>query len=93
VAFEEVALRHGDYALCMTAVVVRNDSLRVGVGSVVDRPTLLEVDAARPGESAAAQIEPTDGLHASARYLRRLVAVLVDRAVNAARAAAPEAGP
>jgi CO/xanthine dehydrogenase FAD-binding subunit len=93
VAFEEVALRHGDYALCMTAVVVRNDSLRVGVGSVVDRPTLLEVDAARPGESAAAQIEPADGLHASARYLRRLVAVLVDRAVNAARAAAPEAGP
>ncbi len=93
VAFEEVALRHGDYALCMAAAVVRNGQLRVGVGSVVDRPTLLEVDPDRPGASAAAQVEASDGLHASARYLRRLVAVLVDRAVNAARAAAPEAGP
>ena len=93
VAFEEVALRHGDYALCMAAAVVQNGHLRVGVGSVVDRPTLLEIDPEHPGESAAEQVEPAGGLHASAGYLRRLVAVVVERAVNAARAASPEAGP
>ena len=93
VAFEEVAQRHGDYALCMAAAVVRNGDLRLGVGSVVGRPTLLDVDPARPGASAAEQVAPSDGLHASARYLRRLVAVLVDRVVTAARAAEPEAGP
>jgi 2-furoyl-CoA dehydrogenase FAD binding subunit len=85
VAFEELAQRRGDYGLCMAAAVAANGGLRIGVGSVVDRPTLLDVDPERPGESAAAQIEPADGLHASAAYLRRLVAVLVDRVVIQAR--------
>ena len=84
VAFEEVALRHGDYALCMAAAAVRNGRVRVGIGSVVERPTLLEVDPERPGESAAEHVEPADGLHATGRYLRHLVAVLVDRVVRAA---------
>jgi 2-furoyl-CoA dehydrogenase FAD binding subunit len=88
VSFDEVALRHGDYALCMAAAVVRNGIVRVGVGSVIDRPTLLDVDPDRPGESAAEQVSPYDGLHASARYLRRLTAVLVDRVVRGAREAA-----
>jgi 2-furoyl-CoA dehydrogenase FAD binding subunit len=82
VAFDEFALRRGDYALCMAAAVVRNGSIRIGVGSVVDRPTLLELDRERPGESAAEQVEPAETLHASARYLRRLVAVLVERVVR-----------
>lgn len=86
VAFEELAQRHGDYALCMAACVAANGDLRVGVGSVVDRPTLLQVDPERPGESAAEQVETYDGPHASARYLRNLVRVLVDRAVTRARA-------
>jgi CO/xanthine dehydrogenase FAD-binding subunit len=93
VHFEELALRHGDFALCMAAVAVRNGELRVGVGSVVDRPTLLEVDPERPGASAAEQVDPAETLHASSTYLRRLTEVLVDRAVTAALAAAPEAGP
>jgi CO/xanthine dehydrogenase FAD-binding subunit len=93
VAFEEFALRHGDFALGMAAAVVRNGELRVGVGSVVDRPRLLEVDPEHPGASAAEQVEPAETLHASARYLRRLTAVLVDRAFSAARAAASTPGP
>ncbi len=88
VAFEELAQRRGDYALCMAAAVVRDGELRVGIGSVVDRPTLLGVDPDRPGASAAEQVEPYDGLHASAEYLRHLVRVLVDRAVAVARARA-----
>jgi CO/xanthine dehydrogenase FAD-binding subunit len=84
-AFEELAQRRGDYALAMAAACVRGEELRVAVGSVVDRPTLLEVDPDYPGDSAAAQVEPWGSLHASPAYLRQLVRVLVDRAVARAR--------
>jgi CO/xanthine dehydrogenase FAD-binding subunit len=80
-AFEEFALRRGDFALCMTAAVSGPGGLRVVLGSVVGRPTVLEVDPGAPGESAAAQLQPFDSLHASGAYLRNLVRVLVDRAV------------
>jgi 2-furoyl-CoA dehydrogenase FAD binding subunit len=87
-AFEELAQRHGDFALCMAAAAARGNELCVGVGSVVDRPVLLEVDPERPGESAAAQVEPFGNMHASPTYLRQLVRVLVERAVERARARA-----
>jgi 2-furoyl-CoA dehydrogenase FAD binding subunit len=89
-AFEELSQRHGDFALCMVAVAARGDELRVGVGSVSDRPLLVEVDGDHPGESAAAQVEPFGNLHASSSYLRQLVRVLVDRAVSRARARSHE---
>jgi CO/xanthine dehydrogenase FAD-binding subunit len=85
IGFCEVAQRRGDYALCMAGAVARGDELRVVVGSVVDRPTPLEVDPERPGESAAAQVEPWGTVHASGAYLRHLVRVVVDRAVAQAR--------
>jgi 2-furoyl-CoA dehydrogenase FAD binding subunit len=84
-AFQELSQRRGDYALCMAAAAASETELRVAVGSVVDRPTLLEVDPERPGESAAALVEPWGGLHASPEYLRHLVRVLVDRAARLAR--------
>jgi CO/xanthine dehydrogenase FAD-binding subunit len=84
-AFEELAQRGGDFALCMAAARVRGDELRVVVGSVVDRPTVLEVDPERPGESAASQVEPWGSIHASPAYLKQLVRVLVDRAVERAK--------
>ncbi|HEX3453788.1 MAG TPA: FAD binding domain-containing protein [Gaiellaceae bacterium] len=84
-AFCELAQRHGDFALCAAAAVARGDELRVAVGAVVERPTVLEVDPDAPGESAAAQVEPYGNLHASAAYLRNLVRVLVDRAAARAR--------
>jgi CO/xanthine dehydrogenase FAD-binding subunit len=92
-AFEEFAQRRGDFALCMAAAGVRIEGgrvaeSRVGVGSVVDRPTLLAVDPERAGESAAAQLDPLGNLHASADYLRHLARVLVDRAVARAAEAA-----
>lgn len=85
-AFAEVAQRHGDFGLCMAAAAVRDGELRVAVGSVLERPVLVEVDHERPGESAAAAIEPWGNLHASPQYLKHLVHVLVDRAVGTARA-------
>jgi 2-furoyl-CoA dehydrogenase FAD binding subunit len=87
-AFEELAQRGGDYALCMAAARVRGDEIRVVVGSVTPTPTVAEVDPQRPGESAAEQVEPWGSIHASPEYLRHLVRVLVDRAVVRARARA-----
>jgi aerobic carbon-monoxide dehydrogenase medium subunit len=96
VAFEEFALRHGDFALAMCACSVRVEDgvvreARVGVGSVVDRPTLLELglDGAEPtaetaGEAAAHAarlVDPPGNLHASAEYLRHLTGVVVERAL------------
>jgi 2-furoyl-CoA dehydrogenase FAD binding subunit len=84
-AVEELAQRGGDFALCAVAAHVRGDELRVVVGAVTDRPTVVDVDPDRPGESAAAQVEPWGSIHASPRYLTQLVRVLVDRAVARAR--------
>jgi CO/xanthine dehydrogenase FAD-binding subunit len=84
-AFEELSQRHGDFALCMVAVASRGAELRVGLGSVAERPLLIEVDPDQPGASAAARVKPFGNLHASAAYLRQLVRVLVDRAVARAR--------
>ena len=84
-AFEELAQRGGDFALCMAAARVRGAELRVVVGAVTPRPTVLDVDPDRPGESAADQVEPWGSMHASPAYLKQLVRVLVDRAVARAR--------
>ena len=87
-AFEELALRGGDYALCMAAARVRGEELRVVVGGVTPMPTVLEVDPDYPGESAAEQVNPWGSIHATPAYLRQLVRVLVDRAVRRARGVA-----
>jgi CO/xanthine dehydrogenase FAD-binding subunit len=91
-SFCELAQRHGDYALCTAAAAAppHGGKLRVALGAVTDRPTLLEVDPDDPGRSAAAQVEPWATVHASPGYLRHLVRVLVDRVVALAteRAAA-----
>jgi CO/xanthine dehydrogenase FAD-binding subunit len=84
-AFAELAQRGGDFALCMAAARVHGDELRVVVGAVTPTPTVLVVDPATPGASAAEQVEPWASVHASPDYLRQLVRVLVDRVVARAR--------
>jgi len=88
-AFEELAQKRGDFALAMAACALRVENgriadARVGVGSVVERPTLLETDLVggvpAPGLFHAA-VEPFGSVHASAAYLRHLTSVLVERAV------------
>ena len=98
-AFEEFALRHGDFALATAACVLRVEDgrlvdARVVIGAVTDRPQLLQLaepDAAEAARAAAAAVDPPPNLHASPEYRRRLVAVLVERAVTRAlaRAGAP----
>jgi len=94
IAFEELAQRHGDFALSLAACSVRVEDgtvaeARVGVGAVADRPTLLELElegapataetAREAGAKAAAAVDPPGNLHASAAYLAHLTGVLVER--------------
>jgi CO/xanthine dehydrogenase FAD-binding subunit len=81
-AFEEFALRHGDFALATVACVLGAERTRIAIGAVTDRPRLLESED--PGAAAAA-VDPPPNLHASPEYRRRLVAALVERAVKRAR--------
>jgi len=95
-AFEELAHRHGDFALSMAACALRVEAgrvadARVGVGSVVERPTLLDIElsgeavtadlAREVAQRVAGTLEPFDTVHASAAYQRHLTGVLVERAL------------
>jgi carbon-monoxide dehydrogenase medium subunit len=90
VAFEEIARRHGDYALVGAAALVDGDSVRVGFLSVSDVPTVVDLTGVADqdlGEAALAQLEPADDIHATAAYRRQLVRVLTSRVVRSAREA------
>jgi carbon-monoxide dehydrogenase medium subunit len=100
VGFDEVARRHGDYALVGVGAVVQVDgdavaSARVGYLSVSDVPTVVDVTDALGGEVSASstdaagelalqQLDPADDLHASAAYRAQLVRVLTARVLGAA---------
>jgi carbon-monoxide dehydrogenase medium subunit len=103
-ALEEFAPRHGDFALASAACVLRVEDGRVAearlaVGSVTDRPELVDAaalvgravdaEAARSvGAAVSASLDPPPNLHGSPEYRRRLVEVLVERAVRRAWTAA-----
>jgi CO/xanthine dehydrogenase FAD-binding subunit len=93
VAFEELALRAGDFALAMVAV----NGTRVVVGAVTGAPALLEevgrlLGEGEPGDALAAEagalaaslVDPPGHLHAAAGYLEHLTGVLVERALRRA---------
>ncbi|MEI5672438.1 MULTISPECIES: FAD binding domain-containing protein [unclassified Nocardioides] len=87
VAFEEVARRHGDYALCGVAAVADGDTIRAGFVSVSDVPTVVDltgVPAGERGEAALAQLDPQADIHATAAYRSQLVRVLTERVVESA---------
>jgi CO/xanthine dehydrogenase FAD-binding subunit len=100
VGFEEIARRHGDYALVGVGAVVRVDgdavvSARAGYLSVSDVPTVVDVTSALGGgisdeslaaaaELALGELDPADDLHATAAYRGQLVRVLTTRVLGAA---------
>jgi 2-furoyl-CoA dehydrogenase FAD binding subunit len=100
VGFGEIARRHGDYALCGVAAVVRVEgdavvSARAGYLSVADVPTVVDLGAlladgvsdsslAAAGEEALGHLDPGDDIHATAAYRSRLVRVLTARVLRAA---------
>ena len=105
-AFEELAQRHGDFALSIAACAVRVEDGRVAearlcLGAVTERPTLVDAqlvgraidgEAARTAaEAARTAVEPVGTMHASSEYLRHITGVLTERAVLRAWRAAGSA--
>ncbi len=90
-AFREMALRHGDFALCAVAAVASASGLRLAVGGVADAPTardwpLLEGSALDEAlNDFAWELGGSDDAHASARYRRSLVRKLGRAALEEAR--------
>jgi 2-furoyl-CoA dehydrogenase FAD binding subunit len=78
-AFREVAMRHGDFAICAVAAIATANSLRVAVGGVGDRPAardwpLLEGSALEDALNELAwDLGAGDDAHATAWYRRSLV--------------------
>jgi CO/xanthine dehydrogenase FAD-binding subunit len=103
-SFHEMVRRTSDFAIVAVAALVELDesgtavvAARVALAGVADRVTLaddgltgstsdedLDAAAARIAE----RLEPSDDVHASAAYRRRLAAVLTARALRQARARA-----
>jgi 2-furoyl-CoA dehydrogenase FAD binding subunit len=96
VGFSEFALRHGDFALsvCACSLELHESTItsaRVGIGAVVDRPTLLDLDlmgapathstAREAGARAASLVDPFGNQHVTAGYLKSLTGVVVERAL------------
>lgn len=91
VAFQEIARRHGDYALVGVAAVVELDGdtvtrARMGFVSVSDVPVVVDVTDALddPAAKALAELEPAEDIHATAAYRAHLVKVLAPRVLAAA---------
>ena len=94
-AFDEVALRHGDFAIASCAVVLHEDRMAVGFGGVANTPVVREWP--RLGRSAlddalaglAKEIEVVDDGDGGGAYRRGLVRTLGRRTVERAATAAP----
>jgi len=92
VAIDEVARRHGDYALCGVAaqvtVVDRTvTSARASYFSVCEVPTVVDLTGAsfdEAAELALESLEPGADIHATAAYRAQLVRVLTRRVLRAA---------
>lgn len=93
-AFEEEVRRFSDFATVSVAVQTRPGRLpAIVLGGVADRPVLVPDDVVDPlrnpeaetlaavAESAARSVNPESDVHASAEHRRRLVRVLVRRAL------------
>ena len=96
VAFEELARRHGDYAMCGVAALVRLEGdgddervveARLGYLSVCDVPTVVDVTGVAvqdAGDVALRELDPADDIHGTAHYRAQLVRVLTERVLRAA---------
>ncbi len=78
-AFEEVAARHGDFALVAVAVVVTPAAIALTVGGVADRPRRLVLPKLTGADLDGAindfawELDAESDSHATAQYRRHLV--------------------
>jgi len=83
-AFDEVARRHGDFAIiAIAAIADQRGSAQLGVGGMAGRPMLRSIDGDAVGAIAAwaHELEGFDDLHASAALRRDLLRNLGPRVV------------
>jgi carbon-monoxide dehydrogenase medium subunit len=91
-AIDEVARRHGDYALCGVAAVVtvadgEVASARAAYFSVSDVPTVVDLTGVPfqdAGDVALSSLDPGEDIHATAAYRKQLVRVLTRRVLQSA---------
>lgn len=89
-AFEEVAMRHGDFALVALAAVVSDNGIALTVGGVSDRPRrkswglLSGADLDSALNDFAWELEAESDTHASAEYRRHLVRQLGRKLITGA---------
>jgi CO/xanthine dehydrogenase FAD-binding subunit len=93
-AFEEVARRHGDFALCGVAIKLRlsppQRSARLGLLGVAPAPVVREVQLTSDSQIVAvteeivSSLQPSSDMHATADYRRRLARVLLERCLRRA---------
>ena len=84
VAFDEVARRHGDFAIIAVAAIAdERGSAQIGVGGMAGRPLIRSIDgdAAAAIASWADELEGFDDLHASPALRRDLLRNLGPRVV------------
>jgi 2-furoyl-CoA dehydrogenase FAD binding subunit len=84
VAFNEVARRHGDFAIiAIAAIADERGSAQIGVGGMAGRPLIrsIEGDAAAAIAAWADELEGYDDLHASPALRRDLLRNLGPRVV------------
>ncbi|MDB5842640.1 MAG: carbon monoxide dehydrogenase [Herminiimonas sp.] len=87
-AFEEVSIRHGDFALVALAAVVTPSAIELTVGGVADRarrlvlPRLAGVELSDAINDFAWDLDAQSDTHASAAYRRHLVRELGRKLIN-----------
>ncbi len=90
-AFDEMAQRRGDFAIVAVAATVSASKIRLGVGGVADKPTIVEWGNIAGDElddalnAFAWELGGYDDVHATARYRRELVRRLGRRVIEEAR--------
>ncbi|SAL60096.1 molybdopterin dehydrogenase [Caballeronia choica] len=90
-AFTEFSARHGDFAIVACAAIVTDDSIRIAVGGVADRPMVerwprLQGDDLRSAlNDLSWKLGAQDDAHISAKFRRHLVRQLGWRVIEEAK--------
>ncbi|HEY9459201.1 MAG TPA: FAD binding domain-containing protein, partial [Paralcaligenes sp.] len=90
-AFEEVTMRHGDFAIAALAADVTDKDIALSVGGVADRPVrkvwpiLSEVELDAGLNDFAWELQAQHDFHATAKYRRHLVRQLGRKLIIRAR--------
>lgn len=86
--FEEVSMRHGDFAILALAALVSESKIVIGIGGVAATPWVETFPSASAADLDTAldelawKLDARDDQHASARYRRHLVRTLGRRIIN-----------